>query len=332
MSRKKHGEAHENHERWLVSYADFITLLFAFFVVMYAVSSVNEGKYRVLSQSMLIAFRSASPDSLKPIQVGGMVGAPAAQTVGQVNMDPGVAPDLRPLPTAVVQRVQRVYLSREPDMRNPPSPSGLLPAADSAGQEVGGDSKLSQVMAKLQASLADLIRGDMVHIRHNPFWLEVEIRNSILFASGSAQVSTEALETLARIADILREVPNRLQVEGFTDNVPINTPTYPSNWELSAGRAANVVHVLMKNGVRPERMSAIGYGEYQPIADNSTEQGRNQNRRVVLVVMGNVDSRYPAPPGDGGAVPPPPTATPKLTTASPPAAGNLLSRIDVPKK
>mgnify|MGYP001406671988 CR=1 FL=1 len=327
MSRKKHGEAHENHERWLVSYADFITLLFAFFVVMYSVSSVNEGKYKVLSQSMLIAFRAASPDSLKPIQVGGMVGASAAQTVGQVNMDPGVAPDLRPLPAAVVQRVQRVYLPRDPDIRSPANRSSpILPAADGADQESGGDSKLGQVVAKLQASLADLIRGDMVHIRHNPFWVEVEIRNSILFASGSAQVNTEALETLARIAEILREVPNRVQVEGFTDNRPINTPAYPSNWELSAGRAANVVHVLMKNGVRPERMSAIGYGEYQPIADNSTEQGRNQNRRVVLVVMGNVDPRYPSPPGKDGGAPPAPAATPQLTTASPSVPGNALSR------
>lgn len=320
MSRKKHGEAHENHERWLVSYADFITLLFAFFVVMYSVSSVNEGKYRVLSQSMLIAFRSASPDSLKPIQVGGMVGAPAQQTVGQASMNPGVAPDLRPLPAAVVQRVQRVYLPRDPDMRNSNPSGSMRPAADNAGQEIGGDSRLGQVVAKLQASLGDLIRDDMVHIRHNPFWIEVEIKNSILFASGSAQVNAEALETLARIAEILREVPNRVQVEGFTDNRPINTPVYPSNWELSAARAANVVHVLMKNRVRPERMSAIGYGEFQPIADNSTEQGRNQNRRVVLVVMGNVDPRYPTPPA-------PAAPRPKLT-ATAPATGTGLSRKD----
>jgi chemotaxis protein MotB len=327
MSRKKHSEAHENHERWLVSYADFITLLFAFFVVMYSVSSVNEGKYRVLSQSMLIAFRSATPESMKPIQVGGMVGTKAQQAVGQAGMDPGVAPDLRPLPVAVVQRVQRVYVPRDPDIRNPANPSGpLLPAAHNTGQGVGGDSKLGQVVAKLQASLADLIRGDMVHIRHNPFWIEVEIRNSILFASGSAQVNMEALETLARIAEILREVPNRVQVEGFTDNRPINTPIYPSNWELSAARAASVVHVLMKNGVRPERMSAIGYGEYQPIADNSTEQGRNQNRRVVLVVMGNVDPRYPSPPGAGGDAPFASVVTPKLTTASPSAPEQIPSR------
>lgn len=312
MSRKKQHEAHENHERWLVSYADFITLLFAFFVVMYSVSSVNEGKYRVLSQSMLIAFRSASPDSMTPLQVGGAVGNATKQTVGQASMNPGLAPDLRPLPAAVVQRIQRVYLPRDPDPTH--RSSSLLPAADRGGDEIGGDSKLGQVVARLQTSLGELIRGDMVHIRHNPFWIEVEIRNSILFPSGSAQVSTEALETLARIAEILREVPNRVQVEGFTDNVPINTPAYPSNWELSAGRAANVVHTLMRNGVRPERMSAIGYGEYQPIADNSTEQGRNQNRRVVLVIMGNVDSRYPTPPA-------PVSPLPKFTAATP-ATGN----------
>ncbi|TVR60653.1 MAG: flagellar motor protein MotD [Candidatus Competibacteraceae bacterium] len=317
MSRKKRHEPHENHERWLVSYADFITLLFAFFVVMYSVSSVNEGKYRVLSQSMLIAFRSASPDSMKPIQVGGMVGASASQVTGQANMDPGVAPDLRPLPAAPIQRIQRVYVPRDTDMGT--GVGQQLAAADEGpGSEVVGDSKLGQVVAKLRISLADLIQGDMVNIRRNPFWIEVEIKNSILFASGSAQVNEAALETMSRIAEILREVPNRIQVEGFTDNVPINTPVYPSNWELSAARAASVVHVLMKNGVRPGRMSAIGYSEYQPIADNSTAEGRNQNRRVVLVVMGNVDPRYPTPPA--------PTTAPTLTAVSSPTTEPTASR------
>ncbi|MCK7494375.1 MAG: OmpA family protein [Comamonadaceae bacterium] len=109
------------------------------------------------------------------------------------------------------------------------------------------------------------------------------------------------------------EIPNRIQVEGFTDNRPINTPVCPSNWELSASRAANVVHVLMNSGVRPERMSAIGYGEYQPIADNKTEQGRMQNRRVVLVIMGNTDVRYPADFKQANSAPP--TTNPAATLA-----------------
>ena len=197
--------------------------------------------------------------------------------------------------------------------------------ADAAGKETQSDPNLVNVMQKLQAALSALIRDDMVSLRRSALWIEVEIRNNVLFASGSAIVNQDALEPLGKIAAILREISNRIQVEGFTDNRPINTPVYPSNWELSAARAANVVHVLMNNGVRPERMSAIGYGEYQPIADNSSETGRTQNRRVVLVIMGNVDARYPvdlklneanaaqpltklveAPPATGNAV-----ATPK---------------------
>lgn len=315
MSRKKHAEAHENHERWMVSYADFITLLFAFFVVMYAVSSVNEGKFRVLADSMMVAFRSVNPNSMKPIQLGGMVGAPAPQAVGQANMTPSVAPDLRPLPASLIQRSPRIMLS----LTRPPGPSdknaALAPAADKANRGAGVDPALAKVMEKLQASLAALIRADMVNIRGTSLWVEVEIKNSILFTSGSALVNPEALDPLTKIADILREIPNRIQVEGFTDNRPISTPIYPSNWELSAARAANVVHVLMQAGVRPERMSAIGYGEYQPIADNGTEQGRIQNRRVVLVIMGKTDSRYPVNASEANANPV--TANPQLAEAQP---------------
>ena len=310
MSKKKHAESHENHERWLVSYADFITLLFAFFVVMYSVSSVNEGKFRVLSESMMTAFRSPTPNSMKPIQLGGMVGTPSPQAVGQPNMNPGVAPDLRPLPTAVFQRAPRALHAVAKDYGPAGKPSAPVLASELADGKAAGDPNLAKVAAKLREHLAKLIRTDLVNVRSSDFWVEVEIKNSILFASGSAIVNPEALPPMAVIAEILREIPNRIQVEGFTDNRPINTPIYPSNWELSAARAANMVHVLMNDGVRPERMAAIGYGEHQPIADNRTEQGRLQNRRVVLVIMGNTDTRYPADFDQASAAPPAPPAPP----------------------
>lgn len=328
MSRKKHAEAHENHERWLVSYADFITLLFAFFVVMYAVSSVNEGKFRVLSESMQTAFRSTSPHSMKPIQLGGMVGSPAAQSVGQANMRANVAPDLRPLPSSVIQRTPRAMMSQARDFNPKTDKSRTSTITANTDGNVGGgagvDKNLAKVMAKLQSALADLIRTDLVNIRSSEFWVEVEIKNSILFSSGSALANPEALAPLNTIAEILREIPNRIQVEGFTDNRPIKTPVYPSNWELSAARAANIVNILMGNGVRPERMSAIGYGEYQPIADNGTEQGRMQNRRVVLVIMGNTDSRYPANVREVNATSPASATT--LAEAQAPPATEKASR------
>lgn len=298
MSRKKHAEGHENHERWLVSYADFITLLFAFFVVMYSVSSVNEGKFRVLADSMMVAFRSPDPHSVKPIQVAEMVGTQATQASGQPSTKKSnVVPDMRPMPTSIIQRSPRaiVMIARDNGLNGGPN-SGRAAAvltADAAGKGAESDPNLAKVLQKLQSALSNLIRNDMVNLRRSDFWVEVEIKNSVLFASGSATVHPEAMDPLAKIAEILRELSNRVQVEGFTDNRPISTSIYPSNWELSAARAASVVHILMNNGVRPERMSAIGYGEYQPIADNSTEQGRTQNRRVVLVIMGNTDARYP---------------------------------------
>jgi chemotaxis protein MotB len=283
--RRKHAAEHENHERWLVSYADFMTLLFAFFVVMYAVSSINEGKYRVLSEFMIKAFHSAPKRSLQPIQVGRV----ARSSLEQNSIRPRphiVTPDLRPLPLPLVAQVRRpmVELSAAAN-------SAVLAEADTPpsgkGETVANEppSPLDQVVERLRESLADLIHADLVKVRRSKLWVEVEIKSYLLFASGSAAVNAQAVEPLNQIGAILNDIPNRIQVEGFTDNVPINTPIYPSNWELSAARAANVVRLLMQTGVRPERMAAIGYGEYHPLYDNATEEGREHNRRVVLVIL-----------------------------------------------
>jgi chemotaxis protein MotB len=245
MRRKKRHEEHDNLERWLVSYADFITLLFAFFVVMYAVSSVNEGKYRVLSDTLTSAF-NGPPKTLQPIQVGdeGMEGTPSVL---------------------------------ETEKKHP------------------GDSEqtanLDQVAAEFQETMLPLIKDDMVRVRREELWVELELKSNFMFASGSAEIEAEALPVLERIAQTLKKYPNHVRVEGFTDNVPIENFVYPSNWELSAARAASVVHVFMKDGVEPVRMSASGFGEYRPVADNTTAEGRNRNRRVLVVVLADLDTR-----------------------------------------
>jgi chemotaxis protein MotB len=115
--------------------------------------------------------------------------------------------------------------------------------------------------------------------------VEVEINTSLLYSSGSAELEDEAIPVLRDLAGILQRYPNQIQVEGFTDNLPINNYIFPSNWELSAARAAGVVHLFMRSGVQPDRMSAIGFGEFRPIADNISPEGRRKNRRVVLVIM-----------------------------------------------
>ena len=132
--------------------------------------------------------------------------------------------------------------------------------------------------------MASLINRDLVNVRRGEQWLEVEFKSSLLFSSGRARVARDAVPMIEELAAILTGFPNPLQVEGFTDDIPIKTATFPSNWELSATRAASVVALLADFGVAPHRMAAVGFGEHRPIADNSTPEGRSRNRRVVLVI------------------------------------------------
>jgi chemotaxis protein MotB len=271
MARKKKHEEHENHERWLVSYADFITLLFAFFVVMYSVSAVNEGKYRVLSDSLAAAFRAPNK-SLTPVQLGNPMRSPPVPHTDQNQMAPtrpGTIPPV-PMPMTMVRP--------QPDQH-------AAAAAARAKVEAERAKVISQIAEEMERALAVLIDKDLVNVRRNKFWMEVEIKTSILFPSGSAQIASSATATLSKVAVILNRYPNPLHVEGFTDNKPIRTLAFPSNWELSAARAASVVRLFSSSGIKPDRMAAIGYGENQPIADNATPEGRNANRRVVLVVL-----------------------------------------------
>ncbi len=284
MARRHRHEEHENHERWLVSYADFITLLFAFFVVMYSVSSVNEGKFRVLSDSMNATF-SEPQRSMSPIQVGKP--QPAS---------PSAASDRAPLVVELPRPFPTPTDSGDADQARPDTGSGQPLEAAADGGETDAQSappmaNIDTVAEQVEEQMAPLIDQDLVKVRREDTWLEVEFNTSILFGSGEARLSSSAISMLMNIADILKVFPNPIQVEGFTDNVPIRTTAYPSNWELSAARAASVVHLFMKAGVRPDRMVAIGYGEHRPVAENDTPQGRSKNRRVVLVIPAEDDAR-----------------------------------------
>ena len=134
-------------------------------------------------------------------------------------------------------------------------------------------------------------------------WLQVELRDSILFSSGSAEVSDTAREIFTRVAEIIADVDNPVQIEGFTDNVPIQTSRYPSNWELSSARAAAIVKWLIDAGVGPSRLAAVGYGKYQPVASNDSADGRAQNRRVAIMIARDhrVRPQAAAPEASAGA-------------------------------
>lgn len=287
MPRRKRPEEHENHERWLVSYADFITLLFAFFVVMYAISSVNEGKYRTLSHSLTAAFQHASR-SIEPIQVG-----------------------------ELARTRQQMPLAIEEIPRNMPLPEQMMTRDDLPVGEGEGDAALQQALDtmadQILTRMAPLIQDELMTVRRTELWLELEMNTSVLFPSGSEELSAQSQAILTELAGILRPFPNPIRVEGFTDDIPINTRRYVSNWELSAARAARVVRLFAEAGVEPGRMAAVAFGEHRPIADNRTAEGRGQNRRVALVVLANHDSRYlmdinreqstvrlPGPPGRPG--------------------------------
>ncbi|MFK8047079.1 MAG: flagellar motor protein MotD [Halioglobus sp.] len=272
MARRKHVEEPINHERWLVSYADFITLLFAFFVVMYSMSSVNEDKYRVLSDAMISAFS----DPKTALQ--------AAQESGLARISPLSQDELNTLSG---------------------SPTALIPLekGDQALPDTGSEDGFSQrvldeaeveidgIADGVEEKMEDLIDEGIINLKRNKFWLEIEIKSSLLFLSGSSQLIVDSIPVLVELSGLFVDLPNRVNVEGFTDNRPIQSRIFPSNWELSSARAAAVVRLFERSGVDPSRMASIGYGEHQPISDNADNAARAQNRRVVVVVMASLNGQ-----------------------------------------
>jgi chemotaxis protein MotB len=278
MTRKKRTEEHENHERWLVSYADFITLLFAFFVVMYSISSVNEGKYRVLSDSIVAAFRDPAR-SLAPIQVGKLLRSPV-QSESILDHNKQIIEIFRvPLPIEPEEQAD--------DRASQPEPQTTQD--DTGAEEL--DEAAQQLADSIEDAMVELVDEGLIDVRRDKRWIEVEIKSSVLFTSGSAELSEKSVPVLSKLAQKIEPLDNIIHVEGFTDNIPISNFEYVSNWELSASRAASVVHLFTRLGIDPQRMAAIGYGEFRPVASNATPAGRATNRRVVLVIMSGSDAR-----------------------------------------
>jgi len=242
--RKKHEEEHENHERWLVSYADFITLLFAFFVVMYAISSVNEGKYRVLSRSLGVAF-----------------GTPGQPPATREPIDPNRPIINLPLP---VPKPQRTAVNSEIKREK---------------------AHMTSIARDILKAMAPLISQGKVRVTQTSRGVSVEINASVLFAPGEAKLNEQSETALRAVAQVLKKVNNAIQVEGHTDDVPINNAMFPSNWELSAVRASSVVRLFLENGVDEKRMVAMGHAANEPVASNDTAEGRLRNRRVQLLIL-----------------------------------------------
>src|SRR6266568_2466153 len=231
---KKRKRQHGNQERWMVSYADFMTLLFAFFVVLYSSSQVDKAKMAKLSSAITAGFQQ--------LGVGSGAGVPVL-----------VIPGTTTIPAAHPARAQ-----------------------DTA----------EAIRRKLEADLAEELKRHTVSLRETPEGLVLSLREVGFFDSGSAALRASSLETFDRIGSVLVSVGSNLRVEGHTDNVPIHTLQFNSNWELSTARATEIIRLLLtREGIGPQRLSAAGYAEYHPIAENASEDGRRLNRRVDIVII-----------------------------------------------
>lgn len=275
MARKRKHEEHANHEAWAIPYADLMTLLLAFFVVMYAISSLNEGKYRVMADALTAAF-GGSPRTISPVNVGQQqqqgsdFDRPSPIKSG-AKQGPS-APSPAPNPTLLPALASHMRTGAAMDVTN-------RQAVQRAQRQLGN------IAAKMEDALAPLVDAKLITVKRSELWLEVEINSDILFDTGSAALDGSARDVLSKLASVLVDVPNPVRVEGYTDNQPINTVQFPSNWELSAARSASVVHLFSDQGVAPQRLAMTGYGEFRPRADNLSAEGRNRNRRVVLIVL-----------------------------------------------
>ena len=273
MSRKKkEAEEGPNHERWLVSYADFITLLFAFFTTLYAISTVDAQKMGKMVLSMKANFNNGdfnngdfNSGSRTPSLSEGANGntAIARETLQSLTM------------TSDLNLKDRTWKS-----------IANLKASSAQKRVLSGEKALGRLKRSIETLLgADVLKGN-VRTRLEPRGLVVSLGEGGVFDSGSDEIKSEGKALLDTLATSLVSIGNHLRVEGHTDNVPIKNSKFPSNWELSTARATAVISYLIeKFGLDPETLSAAGYGEYRPTATNDTEEGKARNRRVDIVVL-----------------------------------------------
>ncbi len=250
MSRKRRSATHENHERWMVSYADFVTLLFAFFVVMFAASQADKGKAKQVSDAVKQAFEQGRFSSNSVSILGG---APDDTGKGSSQMKgPGGAEKFVPQPERDKGRMVE-----------------LLPS-----------------LRTLTEELKDDIAAGRVQISMQPRGLVVSLKQAAFFPSGAETIDEERYPSLEKVANVIRKLPNPVRLEGHTDSVPIHNARFASNWDLSAARSIAMLQLFANRfGVPTEQMAISGYADTKPIDSNDSEEGRARNRRVDILIM-----------------------------------------------
>jgi chemotaxis protein MotB len=259
--RRRREKQHANHERWLVSYADFITLMFAFFVVLYASSQADQKKQAQVAQAIDQAFKSLGlfqPTKLDPHAKS--LATSSDQAVVPVNIVLGDELSAAP-PQAVRQDFDRIR-------------------------------------KELESRLSNQIAQHVVALRIGRDGLVISLREAGFFESGSTTPHPGTLGSVDSIVEVLRPTPYDIRIEGHTDNVPIHTEQFSSNWELSTARATAMARIFIeREQFQPQRLSAAGYAEFHPVSDNATADGRGQNRRVDIIVLPRVSAvPQPNPP------------------------------------
>ena len=255
VRKKRRNIEAENVNRWLVSYADYMTLLFALFVVLYAMAMVNEKPFEAITESFGGVFQTFESD------FSGKGGVLLATTN---------------------KNTERLHNNDLLDVADSAELSDEKQLSKIANDRVVNN--LSSLESDLRAVLYDVIELGYTKLEIDGDWLEIKLSSGLLFPSGSSSTSNSATEVLSLIYQVIKQKNNYIRIRGYTDNQAINTEIFPSNWELSVYRATAILRILEDFGIISERMAIEGYGEYYPSVSNNTPKGRDENRRVVIAI------------------------------------------------
>lgn len=243
--------------RWLLTYADLITLLLAFFVIMYSMSQTDAKKYQALAHSLAIAFNSSSGGSSVVLDQGGastvQVPAPEEQSSSDLEL--------------LKKKKQEMEIRKKEN------------------------EEFQKIKEQIEKYAAKLGFKNKVIMNIEERGLVISLADSVMFDTGKANLTPMAIKVLDQMAGLLKQLNNPIRIEGHTDNVPIKNSKYPSNWQLSTDRATTVlIYLIEKHGLSPQKLSAAGYGEYKPIVPNTSEENRSRNRRVDIVILHSSES------------------------------------------
>ena len=258
LRARRHLVEHDNVERWLVSYADYMTLLFALFVVLYAMAMVNEEPFETVTESIGRVFQANE----------------------ELPKNRGHGDDILPVNSSKTNK--RLYGNGILEVAGPELVEGEATLSNISDAQVG--TNLTSLEEELHAALYELVESGFAQLQVDGDWLEIELNSGLLFPSGSSSPTNAARDILSVIYQVIATSSNYIRIRGYTDDQPIETEIFSSNWELSVFRATAILRVLEELTLNPARMAIEGYGQYYPNADNKTAQGRAKNRRVVVAI------------------------------------------------